>query len=93
VRRAPGGPLAGAAVHGRRGGRDAPAARARAHHRGEARVRGLRIEGWLRALPEALSHELRPQWSRLRELGKDEITLDAIERLVALERLRGSRGA
>jgi N-succinyldiaminopimelate aminotransferase len=53
----------------------------------------LRIEGWLRALPEALSHELRPQWSRLRELGKDEITLDAIERLVALERLRGSRGA
>jgi hypothetical protein len=53
----------------------------------------LRIEGWLRALPDALSHELRPQWSRLRELGKDEITLDAIERLVALERLRGSRGA
>jgi hypothetical protein len=53
----------------------------------------LRIEGWLRALPDALSRELRPQWSRLRELGKDEITLDAIERLVALERLRGSRGA
>jgi N-succinyldiaminopimelate aminotransferase len=53
----------------------------------------LRIEGWLRTLPETLSHELRPQWSRLRELGKDEITLDAIERLVALERLRGSRGA
>jgi len=53
----------------------------------------LRIEGWLRTLPEALSRDLRPQWSRLRELGKDEITLDAIERLVALERLRGSRGA
>jgi N-succinyldiaminopimelate aminotransferase len=53
----------------------------------------LRIEGWLRGLPDALSHELRPQWSRLRELGKDEIELDAIERLVALERLRGSRGA
>jgi hypothetical protein len=53
----------------------------------------LRIEGWLRALPDTLSHELRPQWSRLREFGKDELTLDAIERLVALERLRGSRGA
>jgi aspartate/methionine/tyrosine aminotransferase/phosphoenolpyruvate carboxylase len=53
----------------------------------------LRIEGWLRALPDPLSHELRPQWSQLRELGKDEITLDAIERLVALERLRGGVGA
>jgi hypothetical protein len=53
----------------------------------------LRIEGWLRTLPDALSRELRPEWSRLRELGKDEITLDAIERLIALERLRGSRGA
>jgi aspartate/methionine/tyrosine aminotransferase/phosphoenolpyruvate carboxylase len=53
----------------------------------------LRIEGWLRTLPDALSRELRPEWSRLRELGKDEITLDAIERLIALEQLRGSRGA
>ena len=53
----------------------------------------LRIEGWLRALPEALSRELRREWSRLRELGKDDLELDAIERLVALERLRGSRGA
>jgi aspartate/methionine/tyrosine aminotransferase/phosphoenolpyruvate carboxylase len=53
----------------------------------------LRIEGWLRALPDALSRELRREWSRLRELGEDDLTLDAIERLVALEKLRGSRGA
>ncbi len=53
----------------------------------------LRIEGWLRSLPEALSRELRREWSRLRELGKDDLELDAIERLVALEKLRGSRGA
>jgi aspartate/methionine/tyrosine aminotransferase/phosphoenolpyruvate carboxylase len=53
----------------------------------------LRIEGWLRTLPDALSHELRPQWSQLRELDKAEFELDAIERLVALEKLRGSRGA
>ncbi len=53
----------------------------------------LRIEGWLRTLPDSLSSELRREWSRLRELAKDELTLDAIQRLVALERLRGSRGA
>ena len=53
----------------------------------------LRIEGWLRTLPESLSGELRPQWSRLRELGKAEFELDAIQRLIALEKLRGSRGA
>ena len=53
----------------------------------------LRIEGWLRTLPDALSRELRTDWSRMRELGKDELTLEAIERLVALETLRGSRGA
>jgi len=53
----------------------------------------LRIEGWLRALPEPLARELRREWARLRELGKDDLELDAIERLVALERLRGSRGA
>jgi aspartate/methionine/tyrosine aminotransferase/phosphoenolpyruvate carboxylase len=53
----------------------------------------LRIEGWLRALPDTLSRELRREWSRLRELPKDDLTLDAIERLVALEKLRGSRGA
>jgi len=53
----------------------------------------LRIEGWLRLLPDALSRELRREWSRLRELGKDDLTLDTIERLVALEKLRGSRGA
>jgi aspartate/methionine/tyrosine aminotransferase/phosphoenolpyruvate carboxylase len=53
----------------------------------------LRIEGWLRTLADTLSAELRREWSRLRELGKDELTLDAIQRLVALEKLRGSRGA
>jgi hypothetical protein len=53
----------------------------------------LRIEGWLRSLPDSLSQELRREWSRLRELPKDDFTLDAIERLIALERLRGSVGA
>ncbi len=53
----------------------------------------LRIEGWLRALPDALTRDLRREWTWLRELGKDDLELDAIERLVALEKLRGSRGA
>jgi aspartate/methionine/tyrosine aminotransferase/phosphoenolpyruvate carboxylase len=53
----------------------------------------LRIEGWLRLLPDSLSRELRREWSRLRELGKDDLELDTIERLVELEKLRGSRGA
>jgi aspartate/methionine/tyrosine aminotransferase/phosphoenolpyruvate carboxylase len=53
----------------------------------------LRIEGWLRTLGDALAPELRREWSRLRELSKDDLTLDAIQRLIALERLRGSRGA
>ena len=53
----------------------------------------LRIEGWLRTIPETLAPELRREWSRLRELPKDELTLDAIQRLIALETLRGSRGA
>jgi phosphoenolpyruvate carboxylase len=53
----------------------------------------LRIEGWLRTLADTLSAELRREWSRLRELGQDELTLDAIQRLIALETLRGNRGA
>ncbi|MGE5345821.1 MAG: phosphoenolpyruvate carboxylase, partial [Acidithiobacillales bacterium] len=53
----------------------------------------LRIEGWLRTLPDPLSRELRRDWSLLRELGKDELTLRAIEQMIALETLRGSRGA
>jgi len=53
----------------------------------------LRIEGWLRTIPETLAPGLRREWSRLRELPKDELTLDAIQRLIALETLRGSRGA
>jgi len=53
----------------------------------------LRIEGWLRTLPDTLSRELRKSWSRLRELPKDDLTLAAIERLISLEKLRGNRGA
>ena len=53
----------------------------------------LRIEGWLRNLPDALAKELRQEWSRLRELPKDDFELDAIQRLIALEKLRGSVGA
>ena len=53
----------------------------------------LRIEGWLRTLPDALSRELRREWTPLRELAKAELTLTAIEKMVELERLRGSVGA
>ena len=53
----------------------------------------LRIEGWLRTLTDSLSSYLRREWSYLREFAKDELELDAIKRLVALEQLRGSRGA
>lgn len=53
----------------------------------------LRIEGWLRTIPDALSRELRREWSRLRELGEDDLTLRAIEQMIDLEKLRGSRGA
>jgi aspartate/methionine/tyrosine aminotransferase/phosphoenolpyruvate carboxylase len=53
----------------------------------------LRIEGWLRTIADALAAELRREWSRLRELGKDELTLDAIQRLIDLEKRRGGRGA
>ena len=53
----------------------------------------LRIEGWLRALPDTLSRELRRAWAPLRELDKDALTLRAIEQMIMLEQLRGSRGA
>jgi aspartate/methionine/tyrosine aminotransferase/phosphoenolpyruvate carboxylase len=53
----------------------------------------LRIEGWLRTLPDALSRDLRREWARLRELPRAAFELDAIRRLIELERLRGSRGA
>ena len=53
----------------------------------------LRIEGWLRGLPDTLSRELRRAWAPLRELDKDALTLRAIEQMIALEQLRGSRGA
>jgi aspartate/methionine/tyrosine aminotransferase/phosphoenolpyruvate carboxylase len=53
----------------------------------------LRIEGWLRTLPDPLARSLRAAWAPLRELDKDELTLRTTEQMVALERLRGSRGA
>lgn len=53
----------------------------------------LRIEGWLRTLPDALSRELRREWSALRELSRAQLTLRGIEQMIALEKLRGSRGA
>jgi hypothetical protein len=53
----------------------------------------LRIEGWLRALPDTLSRELRRAWAPLRELDEDALTLRAIEQMITLEQLRGSRGA
>ncbi len=53
----------------------------------------LRIEGWLRTLPEPLAGELRGGWSELRELGRADLTLRGIEQLIAIEQLRGSRGA
>jgi len=53
----------------------------------------LRIEGWLRELPDTLSRELRRAWVPLRELDRDALTLRAIEQMIALEQLRGSRGA
>lgn len=53
----------------------------------------LRIESWLRTLPEPLSRGLRSRWSELRTLPKAELTLRAIEQMVELEKLRGSMGA
>jgi hypothetical protein len=53
----------------------------------------LRIEGWLRELPDALARGLRRDWSVLRELDESELTLRAIEQLISLEQLRGSQGA
>ncbi len=53
----------------------------------------LRIEGWLRTLPDALARELRREWSALRELGRADLTLRAIRQMISLEKLRGSRGA
>ena len=53
----------------------------------------LRIEGWLRDLPDPLARELRRSWSVLRELDEAELSLRAIEQMITLERQRGSRGA
>lgn len=53
----------------------------------------LTIDGWLRTLPDRLAKDLRREWSQLRELGKNELTLEAITLMIANEQLRGSRGA
>jgi aspartate aminotransferase len=53
----------------------------------------LRIEGWLRTLPDALGRELRTAWAPLRELDEAELTLRGIEQMIAIEHLRGDRGA
>ena len=54
----------------------------------------LRIEGWLRTLAgRACRASCGAEWSRLRELGKAELTLRAIEQMIELEQLRGGRGA
>jgi len=53
----------------------------------------LRIEGWLRTLPDSLSKDLRRNWAPLRELDKDALTLRAVEQMIDLEHLRGNRGA
>jgi hypothetical protein len=47
----------------------------------------------LGTLPDALARELRASWSVLRELGKAELTLRGIQQMIALEQLRGGRGA
>jgi len=44
-------------------------------------------------LPDTLSREPRRAWVPLRELDRDALTLCAIEQMIALEQLRGSRGA
>jgi len=53
----------------------------------------LRISDWLRTLEEPLARELRAKWSRIRRLGTPALTLSAIEQMITLEQLRGSRGA
>lgn len=54
----------------------------------------LRIEGWLRGLGESpLPKELRREWTELRRLDKAELELIAIQKMLALEKLRGSYGA
>jgi hypothetical protein len=53
----------------------------------------LMIEGWLRTLKGAPALELRNEWVTLRALEREELALRAIQEMIALEQLRGSRGA
>jgi aspartate/methionine/tyrosine aminotransferase/phosphoenolpyruvate carboxylase len=53
----------------------------------------LMVEGWLRTLGDSLARELRHDWAALRALGREELTLRAVQEMIALEELRGCRGA
>ena len=94
LRGAPRGPLDRPPDARRRRGGAAPPPRARAHDRGEAGVRRPEDRGVAaHAAGPARRAGLRRAWAPLRELGKDDLTLRAIEQMVALEKLRGGRGA
>jgi len=53
----------------------------------------LMIEGWLRTLQSPFARDLRCAWANLRALGREELALRAVQEMVALEELRGCRGA
>lgn len=53
----------------------------------------LRLEAWLHTLEAPLARDLRARWVPLHELEGAELELQAIEQLIALEQLRGGRGA
>lgn len=52
-----------------------------------------RIDAWLRTLRHSLATVLRMEWAPVRKIGAAELTLTAIETMIGLERLRGSKGA
>ncbi len=52
-----------------------------------------RIERWLRTFRHAAANDLRRQWAALRVLPRPDLKLAAIETMIALEHLRGRRGA
>ena len=53
----------------------------------------LRIEGWLGPCPTRWPASCAGTGPAMRELGKADLTLRAIEQMISLEELRGSRGA
>ncbi len=52
-----------------------------------------RIDAWLRTLRQSLTTVLRREWASSRAAAPAGVTLEAIEAMIALERLRGGRGA